>query len=685
MRRSSDWHELGGEQRRGGEPQHRCWRDLTGGSGSAESSAGAASGGSGSVGVAPAGDAGSHVGRVVGDAVPSAGCGRPWTEVLGRWVSQPAGCGQGAGNQGTPGCQAIPPGSIVPVVATRGSAENRGWWVYVPNGYDPNKPYKVIYNGAGCGGGNFFNAGEDVYPYDTVDDGQAILVGLDYDTYSDVPGCYDDRDPQSNDFAFFPWLQSEIESALCVDTSHEFFSGYSAGAWLAQQLDCAFPEKLRGFVANSGCEPGAPGYPGAQYSPCVDKPTAALYVHDFGDQDNTYACILPACARVLEQNGCGVTRCDPLDTSITTPYSPPAGVTLPPGTACVQFNGCPAEYPVVFCVTHNQAMGNGQNWGVVNLFWDFMNRQAPVPPCPTGSGYAAGVCMPCPAGGAVCDDVCGVDLLGDANNCGACGNACPSGASCVGGVCSCPKGDTVCGGACVDANTNPNSCGACGNFCPFGGSCAGGSCSCPSGDAVCSGACADETTDANNCGACGSVCPSGGSCVAGVCACPSGDAVCNGVCVNERTDTNNCGACGDLCPTGAPCQLGTCLCPAGEAVCSQLCVNEHTDMGNCGMCGNACPAGGTCVAGACACPAGAVACDGVCADEETDSRHCGACATVCPVGARCQAGACVCPSDDTTCAGVCVDEQSDPNFCGSCDNSCPGSAPFCRAGVCSAN
>jgi len=263
----------------------------------------------------------------------------------------------------------------VPVKATSGSPEYRGWWVYVPTGYDPNRPYKVIYNGPGCGDGNYFNAGEDGYPYYSVDNGDAILVGLDYDTYSDVPSCYDDRDPQSNDFTFFPWLQSQIESEFCVDTSHEFFSGYSSGAWLAQQLNCAFPDKLRGFVANSGCEPGAAGYPGAQYSPCVDKPTAAFYVHDPGDTDETYACILPACARVLKQNGCSVTHCDPLDTTITTAYPVPPGVTLPPGGSCVQFNGCPEEYPVVFCLVPGQNKTNGQNWGIVSLFWDWMNNR----------------------------------------------------------------------------------------------------------------------------------------------------------------------------------------------------------------------------------------------------------------------------------------------------------------------
>jgi hypothetical protein len=353
-----------------------------GSSGSTSGSSGAATSGTSASGANTSGtvetiEAGPPIGGEGGVAHPSAGCGKPWLGMTGQWVSQPTGCDQGDDNQGTAACQTIPPGGVVPDKATKGSPEHRGWWVYVPNGYDPTKPYRVIYEGAGCGDGNWFDVGKDGYPYENADGGNAILVGLDYDTYSDVPGCYDNLDPQSNDFTFFPWLQTQIESELCIDTGAEFFSGYSSGAWVGQQLDCAFPDKLRGVVSVTGCEPGAPGYPGAQYSPCVDKPTAAFYVKDFGDTDTTYACIIPACTRMLKQNGCSVTKCDPLDNTTTTPYAIPPGVTPPVNTRCVQFNGCPADYPVVFCVTYNQTKTDDQNWGVVPLFWDFMVSLSP--------------------------------------------------------------------------------------------------------------------------------------------------------------------------------------------------------------------------------------------------------------------------------------------------------------------
>lgn len=68
---------------------------------------------------------------------------------------------------------------------------------------------------------------------------------------------------------------------------------------------------------------------------------------------------------------------------------------------------------------------------------------------------------------------------------------------------------------------------------------------CPSGELVCNGACVDPAVDAANCGGCGTACAAGASCRAGAC-------------VALSTDRLNCGAVGRACLPGESCLSGAC-------------------------------------------------------------------------------------------------------------------------------
>ncbi len=70
----------------------------------------------------------------------------------------------------------------------------------------------------------------------------------------------------------------------------------------------------------------------------------------------------------------------------------------------------------------------------------------------------------CPAGQDVCDGAC-VNLLGDAQHCGACGVVCPGEEPCRSGVCGCPEDTTACERSCVDVQTDERHCGGCGVAC----------------------------------------------------------------------------------------------------------------------------------------------------------------------------------------------------------------------------
>jgi hypothetical protein len=168
--------------------------------------------------------------------------------------------------------------------------------------------------------------------------------------------------------------------------------------------------------------------------------------------------------------------------------------------------------------------------------------------CTSQAAQGSGPCYECgpaaPAGSPpFCSGVC--CAAGQTCNDGSCVEICPSGLSlqCV-PVCSanqvlqvqcvsCPAGETVCAGACTNTASDPNNCGACGNVCPSGTVCSGGSCvACSAGQVVCDNICTDLSTDPSNCGGCGNVCscgtPTGGTCV-GSClpVCSSGTCGCD--------------------------------------------------------------------------------------------------------------------------------------------------------------
>ena len=121
-------------------------------------------------------------------------------------------------------------------------------------------------------------------------------------------------------------------------------------------------------------------------------------------------------------------------------------------------------------------------------------------------------------------DLC-IDLQSDAQHCGSCANACPSGVACIAGTCSCPVGDQLCDDACVDTNVSPEHCGGCGQPCEAGEVCNASTCvgGCDVGLEQCGGSCVDTQTSTQHCGGCDSPCGVGQTCVAGECACAGED------------------------------------------------------------------------------------------------------------------------------------------------------------------
>ena len=299
-----------------------------------------AAGASGSAGSSSSGLSGQPTGmsRGCGAALPSNVATGVWVDMADELTNSPPAVQVPGANPGDP---PIP----------------RGYWIYVPNGYDPNVPHRVIYVGTGWDDTSPGHGGSSGYAFQMVDGTDpvpTIQVGLEYSDHD--PGTTDansngyDEWVKSSDFRFFPLLHHLIEDQLCVDLHRQFIAGFETGGFLANQFACAFPDVLRGVVEASGIAP-------REQPPCVSgHPTAGLFVHDVLNMYEPYDTILPACTHLLGQNGCTVTTCNPSDPATTTPYAPGRLYPYGPSTTlhCVSFLGCPPDSPVVFCTTEQK-------------------------------------------------------------------------------------------------------------------------------------------------------------------------------------------------------------------------------------------------------------------------------------------------------------------------------------------
>lgn len=100
-------------------------------------------------------------------------------------------------------------------------------------------------------------------------------------------GAWDLDSPAASnaDIALFDVLLLQVHNALCVDPRRVFLTGFSNGAYMANQIACRRGEQVRGVVTNAG---GGPydthgSYDAEGHLVCAGKAVAALVVHGTAD------------------------------------------------------------------------------------------------------------------------------------------------------------------------------------------------------------------------------------------------------------------------------------------------------------------------------------------------------------------------------------------------------------------
>jgi poly(3-hydroxybutyrate) depolymerase len=187
---------------------------------------------------------------------------------------------------------------------------------------------------------------------------------------------------------YFRTVLADVESKLCVDRARVFLGGNSSGAWETLTLGCGAANLVRGIVTLEGglrnTQPECTGPVAAlmvvggvdgtnPIGPLV-KDTGGLSADQvnstIADEDSNGSA--PARDAILARNQCVGTATAPYDSSYPD---------------CVQYTGCPPEYPVVWCeiptCAHICSNDGNVNYspGSVNgdpLMWNFLSKLSSV-------------------------------------------------------------------------------------------------------------------------------------------------------------------------------------------------------------------------------------------------------------------------------------------------------------------
>lgn len=217
---------------------------------------------------------------------------------------------------------------------------NREYIIDIPGNYDRNKPYRLIYAWHWLGGTADIVANDQYYNMKGVANGNAIFVAP--DRYGSDNGW-----PNTNgrDMDFLRAMVERINSSLCINKDQVFSVGWSYGGMMSFAVGREMPGVFRAIAPASG----------ALWTPHNDQgqPMAAWIAH--GRYDDVVSLSAGEAARdlYLQANNCS---------NNTVPVDP---------SPCVEYQGCDAGHPVVWCVTNG---GHGTPSFYSSGVWNFFNR-----------------------------------------------------------------------------------------------------------------------------------------------------------------------------------------------------------------------------------------------------------------------------------------------------------------------
>ncbi|MEW2332101.1 cellulose binding domain-containing protein [Micromonospora chersina] len=265
----------------------------------------------------------------------------------------------------------------------------RTYILRVPDNYDSNRPYRVVFGFHWWGG-----TATDVATGQTVQRDVWSYYGLqrlaNESTIFVAPQGLDNGWANTNgeDLAFVDDMIRQLDAGLCVDTTQRFAVGFSYGGAMSYAIACARPTAFRAVAVQSG----------GQLSGCDggSQPVAYLGVHGIRDGVLNISGGRTLRDRFVRNNGCAA----------QSPAEPAQGSLTHRVTT---YSGCSAGHPVVWAAfdeghiaaPQDGATGDsGYRTWVPGVVWSFFTQFQGSTPTPDPTTPTPGPTTPTPGSGA---------------------------------------------------------------------------------------------------------------------------------------------------------------------------------------------------------------------------------------------------------------------------------------------
>lgn len=231
----------------------------------------------------------------------------------------------------------------------------REYILRVPQSYDPNLPYRLIFGWHPWGGSAQQIESRGYFGLEDVSENQAILVAPEgQDFRGNGLGWGNDG---GEDLAFLHSMLDRFSSQLCIDENRIFSTGFSFGAMFSFTLACSQDGRMRAIAPQAGNATTS--------GPCEDGARSVATLAFIGTEDSLLEGHRRAVNILVERNGCSpspaplqASWCDTLD-----PNAEPC--------TCVEYPGCKQGYPVIAC-EYNAGHQFAPNAGLT--LWEFFSR-----------------------------------------------------------------------------------------------------------------------------------------------------------------------------------------------------------------------------------------------------------------------------------------------------------------------